>query len=90
MCVCQQVRHNRVRKVLSGSAAECAHVAWLTIVQGLVFGQKKVVGSIVGGRSDMANMFEFAAQHGIKPMIEVLPSSKVRDTHTHTHTHTDR
>lgn len=37
----------------------------------LVFGQKKVVGSIVGGRSDMQLMLELAAKKNIKPIIEV-------------------
>lgn len=45
----------------------------------VVFGQKKVVGSIVGGRSDMKSMLELAAAKGIKPMIEVMPSSKINE-----------
>ena len=42
-----------------------------------VFGQKKVAGSIVGGRADMNAMLNVAALHGIKPMVETLPLSKV-------------
>lgn len=42
-----------------------------------VFGQKKVVGSIVGGRSDMASMLQLAADQDIAPLIETLPMSKV-------------
>lgn len=38
-------------------------------VQDLVFGQKKVAGSIVGGRADMQEMLDFAAAKGIKPQV---------------------
>lgn len=36
----------------------------------LVLGQKRVVGSVVGGRSEMNEMLQFCAQTGIRPMIE--------------------
>lgn len=42
-----------------------------------MFGQKKVVGSIVGGRADMDTMLKLSAAEGIKPMIELMPLSKV-------------
>jgi uncharacterized zinc-type alcohol dehydrogenase-like protein len=42
-----------------------------------VFGQKKLVGSIVGGRSDMDAMFRLAADKGVAPLIQVVPSHKV-------------
>eukprot|EP00199_Chlamydomonas_sp_CCMP681_P000710 CAMPEP_0119109408 /NCGR_PEP_ID=MMETSP1180-20130426/17889_1 /TAXON_ID=3052 ORGANISM="Chlamydomonas cf sp, Strain CCMP681" /NCGR_SAMPLE_ID=MMETSP1180 /ASSEMBLY_ACC=CAM_ASM_000741 /LENGTH=437 /DNA_ID=CAMNT_0007095163 /DNA_START=15 /DNA_END=1328 /DNA_ORIENTATION=+ len=45
----------------------------------LVFGQKKVVGSIVGGRFDMMGMFEVAAAKNVRPMIEVVPGSQVNE-----------
>lgn len=45
----------------------------------LVFGQKKVVGSIVGGRSDMISMMNLAAAKGIKPLVQVMPSHKVNE-----------
>ncbi|KAF5840868.1 chaperonin 10-like protein [Dunaliella salina] len=44
-----------------------------------VFGQKKVAGSIVGGRADMDAMLQLAATHGIAPYIETLPFSKVNE-----------
>ncbi len=43
----------------------------------LVFGQKAVVGSVVGGRRFMKEMLEFAALNQIKPMIETMPLSEV-------------
>jgi len=45
----------------------------------LIFGQKSVVGSVVGGRRFMAEMLEFAAVNQIKPMIETMPLSQVNE-----------
>ena len=43
----------------------------------LVFGQKAIAGSVVGGRRFMKEMLEFAAIHQIKPMIETIPISQI-------------
>ena len=45
----------------------------------LIFGQKAVVGSVVGGRRFMKEMLEFAAIHQIKPMIETMPISQINE-----------
>ncbi|MEM1170281.1 MAG: hypothetical protein AAGJ08_14685 [Cyanobacteria bacterium P01_H01_bin.35] len=45
----------------------------------LVFDQKAVVGSVVGGRRFMTEILEFAAIHQIKPMIETMPISQIND-----------
>ena len=45
----------------------------------LIFGQKSVVGSIVGGRRFMQEMLEFAAVNQIKPAIETMPLSQVNE-----------
>ena len=45
----------------------------------LVFGQKRVVGSIVGGRADMHDMLALAAAKGIKPRVELAPLSDVNE-----------
>lgn len=45
----------------------------------LIFGQKMVAGSIVGGRKYMQEMLEFAALNQIKPMVELLPLSQVNE-----------
>jgi uncharacterized zinc-type alcohol dehydrogenase-like protein len=45
----------------------------------LIFGQKSVVGSVVGGRRFMREMLEFAAINQIKPMIETMPLSQVNE-----------
>ena len=45
----------------------------------LIFGQKSVVGSVVGGRRFMQEMLEFAAIHQIKPMVEIMHLSQVNE-----------
>lgn len=45
----------------------------------LVFGQKAIAGSVVGGRRFMKEMLEFAALHQIKPMIETMPISQINE-----------
>jgi uncharacterized zinc-type alcohol dehydrogenase-like protein len=41
----------------------------------LVLGQRTICGSPVGGRAAMTEMLEFAARHGIKAKVEVMPMS---------------
>ena len=43
--------------------------------QDVVFNQKKLAGSIVGGRADMQEMLDFAALEGIKPKARSLSAS---------------
>ncbi len=45
----------------------------------LIFGQKSVVGSVVGGRRYMQEMLDFAAINQIKPQIETMPLSRVNE-----------
>jgi D-arabinose 1-dehydrogenase-like Zn-dependent alcohol dehydrogenase len=45
----------------------------------LIFGQKSVVGSVVGGRRFMQEMLDFAAINQIKPMIETMALSQVNE-----------
>ena len=45
----------------------------------LIFGQKSVVGSVVGGRRFMQEMLDFAAINQIKPMIQTMPLSQVNN-----------
>jgi uncharacterized zinc-type alcohol dehydrogenase-like protein len=39
----------------------------------LVLGQRTICGSPVGGRATMTEMLDFAARHGIKATVEVMP-----------------
>jgi uncharacterized zinc-type alcohol dehydrogenase-like protein len=43
----------------------------------LVFGQKRVVGSVVGGRAEMRAMLELAAAKGVRPQVELAKLSDV-------------
>ena len=39
----------------------------------LLFGQRKVVGTLIGSTAESEAMLRFSARHGIKPQIEVRP-----------------
>ncbi len=45
----------------------------------LIFGQKSVVGSVVGGRRFMQEMLNFAAINQIKPKIEIMPLNQINE-----------
>ena len=45
----------------------------------LIGGQKAISGSPLGSPFNTARMLEFSARHGIAPVIEVFPMSKVND-----------
>ncbi|ELR98178.1 NAD(P)-dependent alcohol dehydrogenase [Gloeocapsa sp. PCC 73106] len=45
----------------------------------LIFGQKSVVGSVVGGRRFMQEMLDFAAINQIKPMVETMPLNQINE-----------
>ncbi len=45
----------------------------------LIFGQKSVVGSVVGGRRFMQEMLDFAAINQIKPLMETMALSQVNE-----------
>lgn len=48
-------------------------------LQDIVFNQKAVAGSVVGGRAEMQEMLDFAAAKGIKPMIETYKLSNINE-----------
>ena len=45
----------------------------------LILGQRSIGGSPLGSPATMAAMLEFAARHGIEPVTETFPMSKVND-----------
>ena len=45
----------------------------------LIFGQKSVAGSVVGGRRFMQEMLDFAALNQIKPTLETMPLSQINE-----------
>lgn len=46
-------------------------------LQDVVFGQKTMAGSIVGGRADMEEMLRFCADKGVEPMVQMMKLSQV-------------
>lgn len=46
----------------------------------LVFGQKSLVGSIVGGSSNMIEMFEIAKKFNVSSSVEIVNFSQLNDT----------
>lgn len=61
--------------VVLAAIAEPAKV----IPAALLFGQKKIAGSIIGTRDDMDAMLSFAADHGIAPIVERHPLGTAND-----------
>jgi uncharacterized zinc-type alcohol dehydrogenase-like protein len=49
----------------------------------LIFGQKSIAGSPTGSPSAMDAMLAFSARHGIAPVTETFPMSKVNDALEH-------
>ncbi|SDK67294.1 uncharacterized zinc-type alcohol dehydrogenase-like protein [Methylophilus rhizosphaerae] len=49
----------------------------------LIFGQKRIAGSLNGGPAMTAQMIEFAVRHNIYPQTEHFPMSKVNDALRH-------
>jgi len=45
----------------------------------MIFGQKSVISSLIGNRSDFKEMLEFSARHNIAPKVEVIPMSKAAE-----------
>lgn len=45
----------------------------------LIMGQKEVSGSPTGSPTAIAKMLDFCARHGIEPVVEAFPMSKVND-----------
>ena len=45
----------------------------------LIFGQKIVAGSVVGGRQFMREMLDFAAFYQITPMVQTMPLTQINE-----------
>ena len=45
----------------------------------LIFSRVSVVGSLIGSTAEVRDMLEFASKHDVRPMVEVLPMSKVNE-----------
>ncbi len=49
------------------------------IPAGLITGQKRIAGSVIGTRDDMDAMLRFAADHGIRAIVERHPLERVNE-----------
>jgi uncharacterized zinc-type alcohol dehydrogenase-like protein len=49
----------------------------------LIFGRKSVSGSPTGSPSALDTMLAFSARHGVAPVIETFPMSRVNDALEH-------
>lgn len=45
----------------------------------LIFGNRVVAGSLIGGLPETQEMLKFCADHGLVPDIEVIPAQKIND-----------
>jgi uncharacterized zinc-type alcohol dehydrogenase-like protein len=50
---------------------------------GLIMGQKEISGSPTGSPSALDQMLAFSARHGVAPVTETFPMSKVNDALEH-------
>ncbi len=50
---------------------------------GLIFGQKAITGSPTGSPSALDQMLDFSARHGVAPVTELFPMSRVNDALEH-------
>jgi uncharacterized zinc-type alcohol dehydrogenase-like protein len=48
---------------------------------GLIFGRKRVAGSLIGGLAETQEMLDFCGQHGITADVEVIPIQKVNEAY---------
>eukprot|EP00878_Enallax_costatus_P011767 GHUV01012283.1.p1 GENE.GHUV01012283.1~~GHUV01012283.1.p1 ORF type:complete len:349 (+),score=57.72 GHUV01012283.1:194-1240(+) len=82
-CVAARINFSGVLGMLAydGVAIQCGIPGGGAVIdlnlQEVVFGQKGMVGSIVGGRADMEEMLRFCAEKGVEPMIETMKLTQV-------------
>jgi uncharacterized zinc-type alcohol dehydrogenase-like protein len=47
----------------------------------LIMGRRSISGSLVGGIRETQEMLDFAAKHGIKPMIEIIRADQINEAY---------
>ncbi len=47
----------------------------------LVFGRRRLAGSVIGGIAQTQEMLDFCAQHGITADVEVIPASRINEAY---------
>jgi len=51
------------------------------VVFGLIFGRRRLAGSLIGGIRETQEMLDFCAEHGIVSDVEVIPIQKINDAY---------
>eukprot|EP00775_Hariotina_reticulata_P004585 gene4585-4839_t len=82
-CVSARLDFPKVLGMLStdGVAIQCGIPGGGALIdlplQDVVFNQKSMAGSIVGGRADMQEMLEFCSDKRVAPLVEIMKLSQV-------------
>ncbi len=50
---------------------------------GLIFGRRRLAGSLIGGIRETQEMLDFCAEHGITSDVEVIPMQKINEAYDH-------
>jgi alcohol dehydrogenase (NADP+) len=50
-------------------------------VIGLIFGRRRLAGSLIGGIRETQEMLDFCAEHGITADVEVIPIQKINEAY---------
>ena len=48
---------------------------------GLIFGRRRLAGSLIGGLKETQEMLDFCADHGVTADVEVIPIQKINDAY---------
>jgi alcohol dehydrogenase (NADP+) len=48
---------------------------------GLLFGRKRLAGSLIGGLKETRGMLDFCGAHGITSDVEVIPMAKINEAY---------
>lgn len=84
-CVSAKLDFGKVLGMLGpdGVAVQCGIPGGQAVInldlQDVVFGQKTMAGTIVGGRADMDEMLRFAADKGVAPMVQTMKLSQLNE-----------
>jgi alcohol dehydrogenase (NADP+) len=47
----------------------------------LIFGRRRLAGSLIGGIAETQEMLDFCGEHGITSEIEVIPASQINEAY---------
>jgi uncharacterized zinc-type alcohol dehydrogenase-like protein len=50
----------------------------------LIFGRRRIAGSLIGGIAETQEMLDFCAEHGVAPEIEVIEPTYINEAYERT------